>query len=57
MAVLAKIGARGGIEPARPCFPAIELTGRQKAAVIVRLLLSEDADLPLLGLPDHMQAA
>ena len=33
------------------------LTGRQKAAVIVRLLLAEGADLPIAGLPDHLQAA
>jgi flagellar motor switch protein FliG len=29
----------------------------EKAAVIVRLLLSEGADLPLSSLPEHMQAA
>lgn len=33
------------------------LSGRQKAAIIVRLLLSEGVDLPLAGLPDHLQAA
>lgn len=33
------------------------LSGRQKAAVIVRLLLSEGASLPLSALPDHLQAA
>lgn len=33
------------------------LTGRQKAAIIVRLLLSEGVDLPLTGLPDHLQTA
>ncbi len=38
-------------------FPRHALTGRQKAAVIVRLLLAEGADLPLAGLPDHLQAA
>jgi len=32
------------------------LTGRQKAAVIVRLLLAEGAPLSLLGLSDQMQA-
>jgi flagellar motor switch protein FliG len=35
----------------------VTLTGRQKAAIIVRLLLSEGVDLPLTGLPDHLQAA
>lgn len=38
-------------------FPRHALTGRQKAAVIVRLLLAEGADLSLNGLPDHLQAA
>ncbi|MDH5530291.1 MAG: flagellar motor switch protein FliG [Paracoccaceae bacterium] len=33
------------------------MTGRQKAAIIVRLLLAQGSDLPLRGLPDHMQAA
>ena len=33
------------------------MTGRQKAAVIVRLLMAQGSDLPLRKLPDHMQAA
>ena len=33
------------------------LTSRQKAAVIVRLLLAEGAPLPLSALPEHLQAA
>ena len=33
------------------------LTQREKAAVIVRFLLSEGAGLPLAKFPDHMQAA
>ncbi|MFN5828827.1 MAG: flagellar motor switch protein FliG, partial [Rhodobacterales bacterium] len=33
------------------------MTGRVKAAVIVRLLLAEGASLPLSSLPEHMQAA
>lgn len=33
------------------------LTGRVKAAVIVRLLLAEGSPLPLSALPEHMQAA
>jgi flagellar motor switch protein FliG len=36
--------------------PAV-LNGRQKAAVIVRLLLSEGAKIPLSSLPEHLQAA
>ena len=34
-----------------------ELTAREKAAVIVRLLLAEGAPLPITALPEHMQAA
>jgi len=33
------------------------MTGRVKAAVIVRLLLAEGSPLPLSSLPEHMQAA
>jgi flagellar motor switch protein FliG len=33
------------------------LTSREKAAIIVRLLLAEGAPVPLKALPDHMQAA
>lgn len=40
------------ILPARPA-PA----PREKAAIIVRLLLAEGARLPLASLPDHLQAA
>ena len=45
-------------EPAVPAAPPVirELNQAQKAAVIVRLLLSEGYDLPLEELPDHMQA-
>jgi flagellar motor switch protein FliG len=32
-------------------------TPREKAAIIVRLLLAEGAEIPLSALPDHMQAA
>ncbi len=32
------------------------LTRQQKAAIIVRFLLNEGADVPLTDLPDHMQA-
>ncbi len=34
----------------------LALTGRQKAAIIVRLLLAEGADVPLSDLPDDLQA-
>lgn len=36
--------------------PANSLTGRQKAAIIVRFLLSQGADLPLTRLTDDLQA-
>lgn len=45
------------LSPGRAFNPSRTLNGRQKAAVIVRLLLAEGAELPLLGLPDHLQAA
>lgn len=45
--------------PARPPAPVRgltkSLTRRQKAAVVVRLLLAEGADLPLADLPDSLQ--
>jgi flagellar motor switch protein FliG len=37
--------------------PARALSQREKAAVIVRFLMSEGASLPLAKLPDHVQAA
>ncbi|MGB3314825.1 MAG: FliG C-terminal domain-containing protein [Albidovulum sp.] len=40
----------------RPLTPPA-MTGRQKAAIIVRLLLSEGGELRLRDLPDHLQAA
>lgn len=43
--------------PAPRLVPGVALTGRQKAAIIVRALLAEGDAVPLRGLPDHMQAA
>ncbi len=40
-----------------PPLPKRALTPRQKAAVIVRYLLTEGSSLPLSSLPEHMQAA
>jgi flagellar motor switch protein FliG len=40
-----------------PPLPRRALTPRQKAAVIVRYLLTEGSSLPLSSLPEHMQAA
>ena len=45
------IGVSGAGPAPRPLLP-----GRQKAAIIVRLSLSEGIDLPLSRLPDHLQA-
>lgn len=45
------------LEPPRAASPAsARLTRRQKAAIIVRFLLKEGADLPLTDLPDPLQA-
>lgn len=48
-------GRTAGAAPA--ARPAPPLSSRQKAAVIVRLLLSEGVSLPLAALPDDAQAA
>lgn len=48
---------KSGRPVAPPARPVAAMTGRQKAAIIVRLLLAEGGELPLKGLPDHMQAA
>lgn len=48
-------GMMAGARPGTP--PPRALTSRQKAAVIVRLLLAEGAPLPLSALPEHLQAA
>lgn len=49
------------IEPAQRAVqvtPAARvLTAREKAAIIVRFLLAEGAEIPLSRLPEHMQAA
>ena len=48
------------IRPVRVAAPATVpriLTAREKAAVIVRLLLVEGAPIPLSALPEHLQAA
>ncbi|TAG14639.1 MAG: flagellar motor switch protein FliG, partial [Rhodobacterales bacterium] len=37
--------------------PRRVLSNRQKAAVIVRYLLTEGTNLPISSLPEHMQAA
>jgi flagellar motor switch protein FliG len=43
-----------------PATRAVRVTGpspREKAAIIVRVLLAQGATLPLSGLPEHLQAA
>jgi flagellar motor switch protein FliG len=44
----------GGVSLASP---AARISGREKAAIIVRLLLSEGASLPLDSLPERLQTA
>lgn len=41
--------------PARAASVAARLTRRQKAAIVVRFLLNEGADVPLTDLPDALQ--
>ncbi|MRU16755.1 flagellar motor switch protein FliG [Roseovarius sp. A21] len=41
--------------PARAASAAARLTRRQKAAIVVRFLLNEGADVPLTDLPDALQ--
>lgn len=51
--------ARGAMAEAPVTSPpsARTITPREKAAIIVRLILAEGATLPLSSLPEHMQAA
>ncbi len=48
-----QLRVEGGASPAVPRH----LNAREKAAVIVRLLVAEGTKLPLAALPEHMQAA
>ncbi|WP_309664828.1 FliG C-terminal domain-containing protein [Tabrizicola sp.] len=47
---------RRAVKLADPAAPRM-LTRRQKAAVIVRFLLTEGTNIPITALPDHMQSA
>lgn len=49
--------AVAGRSPAPPTPPARLPGPREKAAIIVRLLLSQGSTLPLSALPDHLQSA
>ncbi|NEY88812.1 flagellar motor switch protein FliG [Rhodobacteraceae bacterium KMS-5] len=51
-----RLAGRAAATPPPPT-PVRPLTPREKAAVIVRFLLSEGTALPLAKLPEHMQAA
>jgi flagellar motor switch protein FliG len=59
MPPLARIDAARRVAPyPAPSPVAVQaLTQRQKAAIIVRLLLTEGTPMQLSGLPDHMQAS
>ena len=57
MIPLARITPETRIATTMPSLPRRGLTPRQKAAVIVRYLLTEGTSLPLASLPEHMQAA
>ncbi|TMV35524.1 flagellar motor switch protein FliG, partial [Thioclava sp. BHET1] len=54
---LARFGAPPPADPVAGNAPPRGLTPRQKAAVIVRLLLSAGARMPLSALPEDLQAA
>ncbi len=45
------------LSSSKPLTGAARLTRKQKAAIIVRFLLNEGADIPLKDLPDPLQAA
>jgi flagellar motor switch protein FliG len=47
----------GGASDSRPSGTRVALTGRVKAAIVVRLLLNEGADIPLEDLPDELQVS
>lgn len=53
----AQMAAMAPAAPAAPVPVPRILSAREKAAVIVRLLLAEGAPLPLSALPEHLQAA
>jgi flagellar motor switch protein FliG len=58
MTAIAKLpsqGTAGVVATARPVQPG--LSGRMKAAIIVRLMLTDGGELPLKSLPEHLQAA
>ena len=57
MKQLTRFGAPSPADPAAGDAPPRGLTPRQKAAVIVRLLLSAGAQMPLSALPEDLQAA
>lgn len=58
-ATLGRITPATRVVPTQPPVPAgpRSLTPREKAAIIVRLILAQGARLPITSLPEHMQAA
>lgn len=50
-------GGLGGLAPSAPSLPmgGPQLSGKAKAAIVVRLLLNEGADIPLDDLPEELQ--
>lgn len=45
----------GLTKPMKAAAPKIELSGKAKAAIVVRLLLNEGADIPIEDLPEDLQ--
>ena len=57
MNAITSIDRTGDPAPARERIVPRDLSRRQKAAVIVRLLMAEGARLPLADLPEPVQTA
>lgn len=51
------IGSFAPLPPAKVGGPVLSLSRRAKAAIVVRLLLNEGADIPLEDLPEELQEA
>jgi flagellar motor switch protein FliG len=56
MTNLTPVGRLAAPAPSRPGLP-VRLDSRQKAAIIVRFLLNEGAEVPISQLPDDLQSA
>jgi flagellar motor switch protein FliG len=51
-----ELGAPAGL-PSAPSAAPITLTRKQKAAIVIRLLIEQGEELSLSGLPEHLQVA